>query len=127
MTAPTSFPQEVEEILLAHPAVAAAGVIGIHDRMHGENVRAYVVTKTGLATPPSGADLVRFARERIGYKAPEDIVFLAVMPLNPAGKVDRVALKRIAAEGHGTEVVVVPTPRSSPSRPRRRGASARQW
>ena len=42
-------PQEVEESLLDHPAVAAAGVIGIHDLVHGENVRAYVELKPGVA------------------------------------------------------------------------------
>jgi long-chain acyl-CoA synthetase len=94
------FPQEVEEALLAHPAVAAAGVIGIRDVMHGEDVRAYVVVKPDVP-PPSGGELILFARRRVGYKAPEQIVFLDEMPLNPTGKVDRVALKRIAAESHG--------------------------
>src|SRR5690606_27506190 len=35
-------PQEIEESLLEHPAVASAGVVGIHNLLHGENVRAYV-------------------------------------------------------------------------------------
>ena len=96
------FPQEVEDALLAHAAVASAGVIGIHDQIHGENVRAYVGLKPGQ-TRPSAVDLILFARARIGYKAPEDIVFLDEMPLNPAGKVDRVRLKAMAAERHGPE------------------------
>ena len=36
-------PQEVEDALLAHPSVASAGVIGIHDLVHGENVRAHII------------------------------------------------------------------------------------
>ena len=44
-----------------------------------------------------------FARARVGYKAPEQIEFLAAMPLNPTGKVDRMALKRLAEERHGAE------------------------
>jgi acyl-coenzyme A synthetase/AMP-(fatty) acid ligase len=88
-------PQEVEESLLEHPAVAAAGVIGIHDLVHGENVRAYVELKSGFAKP-TAAELIQFSRARVGYKAPSDIIFLDAMPLNPTGKVDRVALKQLA-------------------------------
>ncbi len=90
-------PQEVEEALTEHPSIAEAGVIGIHDLVHGENVRAYV-TLRGDSTQPSSTDLIRFARDRVGYKAPEEIVFLAEMPLNATGKVDRVTLLRMAEE-----------------------------
>lgn len=93
-------PQEVEEALLAHTAVASAGVVGVRDLLHGEDVRAYVVLKEG-AERPSPQGLIDFARARIGYKAPEQIEFLEEMPLNPTGKVDRVTLKRMAAERHG--------------------------
>jgi long-chain acyl-CoA synthetase len=92
-------PQEVEEALLAHPAVESAGVIGLHDLLHGENVRAYVALKLGV-TRPKALDLIQFAKARLGYKAPEEIVFLETMPLNATGKVDRVALKDFAAGGH---------------------------
>ena len=96
-------PQEVEEALLEHPAVENAGVIGVHDLMHGENVRAYVEIKSG-ATRPKARELIQFARERVGYKAPEEIVFLDAMPLNPTGKVDRVTLKKLAAGDHAHHV-----------------------
>lgn len=92
------FPQEVEDALLLHPDVACAGVIGVHDLVHGENVRAYVVAKSG--TSPSDIELIAFAREQIGYKAPEEIRFLDEMPLNPTGKVDRVTLKKMAEDVH---------------------------
>jgi acyl-CoA synthetase (AMP-forming)/AMP-acid ligase II len=88
-------PQEVEGALLEHAAVAAVGVVGVHDLVHGENVRAYVTLRDG-APRPAGQELIRFARARIGYKAPEEIVVLEQLPLNPTGKVDRVALKRMA-------------------------------
>ena len=96
-------PQEVEEALLEHPAVETAGVVGIHDLMHGENVRAYVSLKPGAERPKSGA-LIQFAKARVGYKAPEEVVFLDSMPLNPTGKVDRTALKKLAAGGHAHHV-----------------------
>jgi acyl-CoA synthetase (AMP-forming)/AMP-acid ligase II len=88
-------PQEVEDSLLEHPAVASAGVIGIHDLIHGETVRAYVVYRPGVKRP-TAAELVQFARARVGYKAPEDIRVLDEMPTNAVGKVDRVVLKQIA-------------------------------
>ncbi|MGB2692293.1 MAG: class I adenylate-forming enzyme family protein [Thermodesulfobacteriota bacterium] len=92
-------PEEVEEALLEHQAVELAGVVGIHDVMHGENVRAFVTLKEG-APEPGIMDLIRFARDRVGYKAPEDIVILKEMPLNPTGKIDRVGLKCLAEEEH---------------------------
>jgi long-chain acyl-CoA synthetase len=90
-------PYEVEGALVEHPAVALAGAVGVHDEVHGENVRAYVTLDEG-ADSPSRADLITFCRERIGYKAPDEIVFLAEMPLNPTGKIDRVALKEMAED-----------------------------
>jgi acyl-coenzyme A synthetase/AMP-(fatty) acid ligase len=88
-------PQEVEEALLEHPSVLSAGVVGVHDLVHGEIVRAYVALKPGVA-PPTSQELIRFARERVGYKAPEEVAFLDEMPVNPTGKVDRIALKAMA-------------------------------
>jgi long-chain acyl-CoA synthetase len=96
-------PQEVEDALLEHPAVEAAGVVGLRDLMHGENVRAYVEFKPGAARP-TAAELIQFARARVGYKAPEDIVVLEVMPVNATGKVDRAKLKTLAAGDHAQHV-----------------------
>jgi long-chain acyl-CoA synthetase len=92
-------PQEVEGALLEHPGVETVGVIDVHDPLHGESVRAYVELKHGMARPPA-QELIAFARARVGYKAPEDIVFLDRVPLNPTGKVDRAALKELAAGDH---------------------------
>jgi acyl-CoA synthetase (AMP-forming)/AMP-acid ligase II len=93
------FPQEVEDALLEHPAVENVGVIGIHDLLHGENVRGYVALREGVARPKA-QELIDFARERVGYKAPEEIEFLDEIPLNATGKVDRVALKARASAHH---------------------------
>jgi long-chain acyl-CoA synthetase len=90
-------PLEVEGALMEHPAVALAGVVGVHDTVHGENVRAYVTLRPD-APRPSSADVIVFCRERVGYKAPEEVVFLEEMPLNPTGKIDRVGLKRMAED-----------------------------
>ena len=74
-------------------------MVGVHDLVHGENVRAYITLKEGAARPPV-QELIRFARERVGYKAPEEIEVLDEMPLNATGKVDRVILKKWATERH---------------------------
>ena len=96
-------PQEVEDALLGHEAVELVGVVGIINELHGENVRAYVEIKVD-AEPPKAGELIKFAKERVGYKAPEEIVFIEKMPLNPTGKVDRASLKKIAAGDHGHHV-----------------------
>jgi acyl-coenzyme A synthetase/AMP-(fatty) acid ligase len=90
-------PFEIEDALVEHPAVDLAGVVGVHDQVHGENVRAYVTLRPG-AQRPAVADLIRFCRERVGYRAPEEVVILDDMPLNPTGKIDRVRLKRLAED-----------------------------
>jgi acyl-CoA synthetase (AMP-forming)/AMP-acid ligase II len=98
-------PLEVESALMEHPAVDLAGVVGVHDAVHGENVRAYVTMRPD-AERPSSADLIVFCRDRVGYKAPEEVVVLDEMPLNPTGKIDRVGLKRMAEDHlhpHGLE------------------------
>lgn len=88
-------PQEVEDSLLEHPAVESAGVVGIHNLIHGENVRAYIVFRPEV-TPPTISDLIEFSRARVGYKAPDEIIVLDQMPINAVGKVDRVALRQLA-------------------------------
>ena len=90
-------PFEVEGALDEHPAIELAGVVGIHDEVHGETVRAYVTLKKG-AIRPTSAELIVFCRKLIGYKAPEEIIFLEEIPLNPTGKIDRVALKKMAED-----------------------------
>ncbi len=90
-------PLEVEGALMEHPAIDLAGVVGVHDVVHGENVRAYVTLRAG-AERPSAADLIVHCRERIGYKAPEEVIVLDEMPLNPTGKIDRVGLKKMAED-----------------------------
>lgn len=90
-------PQEVEDSLSEHPALAAVGVVGIHDVLHGENVRAYV-TLIDESPRPTCQELIEFSRRSVGYRAPDEIVMLPELPLNPTGKVDRLALKRMAED-----------------------------
>jgi long-chain acyl-CoA synthetase len=85
------FPRDVEEALLEHPAVAAAGVVGRPDELHGEEVVAFVELSGGDVGPD---DLVAFCKERIGgYKYPREVHVLPSLPLTPVGKLDRKALR----------------------------------
>jgi long-chain acyl-CoA synthetase len=89
------FPRDVEDALLEHAAVAAAGVVGRPDEAHGEEVVAFVELRSGFdADEP---ELVAYAKERLGgYKYPREIKILPQVPLTPVGKVDRKALRTLA-------------------------------
>lgn len=80
-------PREVEEVLLAHPAVAEAAVTGTPSEEWGEVVTAWVVP-TGQA--PDSDDLLAFAAERLApYKRPRLVNYLDALPRNALGKVQR--------------------------------------
>jgi long-chain acyl-CoA synthetase len=86
------FPEEVETILIKHPAVAQAAVIGVPDAEKGEVVRAFIVKKPGQDVDAAG--LVAWCRENMApYKAPREVRFIDALPATGAGKVLRRLLK----------------------------------
>ena len=91
---------QVEDVLMTHAAVNQAGVVGVPDVVHGENVKAFITLKEGISTAPSERELIEHCRVQIGYMSPESIEILPSMPLNPTGKVDRAALKEQSASGY---------------------------
>jgi acetyl-CoA synthetase len=88
-------PFEVESVLMEHPAVAEAGVIGKPDAIVGEVVKAFVMLKQGCeATPALRMELLAHARKRLGAAvAPKEIDFAASLPHTRSGKVMRRLLK----------------------------------
>jgi acyl-coenzyme A synthetase/AMP-(fatty) acid ligase len=87
-------PFEVESLLMEHPAVAEAGVIGKPDPVAGEIVKAFVALKPGREPSEElRRDLVAFARRRLGAMAPKEIEFDQHLPLTRSGKVMRRLLK----------------------------------
>ena len=88
------FPRDVEDALLEHPSVAAAGVVGKPDQKLGEEVVAFVSLKTGEAV--SEQDLIEFAKSKVGaHKYPREVHVVDLIPLTPVGKVDRKSLRKL--------------------------------
>jgi O-succinylbenzoic acid--CoA ligase len=86
-------PEEVECVLLDHPAVADAGVAGNEDPAWQHAVMACVVLVEGASVTPD--DLRRFCRERLaGYKVPKEIRFMAELPRSSQGKLLREKLAK---------------------------------
>jgi acyl-CoA synthetase (AMP-forming)/AMP-acid ligase II len=86
------YPREVEDVLMSHPAVAEAAVIGVPDDIWGEAVKAFVVLKKGAAA--SDSELIGFCKSRLAsYKKPRSVVFVGDLPKNPYGKLLRRELK----------------------------------
>ncbi len=83
-------PREVEETLLSHDAVSGACVVGRSDERAGEVPVAYITTRS-----EASADAIRaYCAETLAdYKLPAEIIPLDALPLTPAGKVDRTALR----------------------------------
>jgi len=88
------FPEEVETILIKHPAVAQAAVIGVPDAAKGEIIRAFIVKKPGQEVQADA--LIAWARENMSaYKAPKEVRFITQLPATGAGKVLRRLLKDV--------------------------------
>jgi long-chain acyl-CoA synthetase len=86
------FPEEVETILIKHPAVAQAAVIGVPDATKGEIIRAFIVPKPGQQVTVE--DIIAWSRENMStYKAPREVRFIDALPATGAGKVLRRLLK----------------------------------
>jgi long-chain acyl-CoA synthetase len=82
------WPREIEEILMAHPAVAEACVGGIPDPRQMEAVKAWIVLKADQTVSPE--ELQIFCREKLtGYKVPRFIEFRKDLPKTFVGKVLR--------------------------------------
>ena len=80
------YPAEVEKILLDHPKIKDAAVIGVKDEEWGERVTAVVVP--GEREKPAEEEILAFCRERLaGYKRPRRVVFVEELPKNQLGKV----------------------------------------
>jgi acyl-CoA synthetase (AMP-forming)/AMP-acid ligase II len=89
------YPREVEETIERHPSVSLAAVVAAPDPLWQEVGVAYVLTD-GSSSPE---ELLSYCREQLAnFKIPKRIYIEKSLPLLPIGKVDKVELKRRAAE-----------------------------
>jgi long-chain acyl-CoA synthetase len=87
-------PAEVEEVLLQHTAVAEAGVVGILDTVYGEEIKAFVVVKSGEHV--NEEELIAFCKDRLPtFKRPKKVQFVESLPKNLLGKVLRAELRKL--------------------------------
>ena len=82
------YPREVEEVLVRHPAIAEAAVVGVPHATHGEEVLAVVVLREDAGAAPSEDDILQWAGERVArHKRPRVVRFVDELPLGPSRKV----------------------------------------
>jgi long-chain acyl-CoA synthetase len=86
------YPRELEEVLMQHPAVAMVAVIGVPHAMHGEEIKAFVLPKTGAKV--DAEEIIAWCRERVAaYKYPRIVEIVESMPLTATGKILKRALR----------------------------------
>jgi long-chain acyl-CoA synthetase len=89
------YPREIEEVMLTHPAVSLAAVLGVPDERLGEEVKAFVVRKPGAEL--TEAELIAWCREQMAaYKYPRTIEFRDSLPVSATGKILKRELKASA-------------------------------
>ncbi|CAH1665299.1 MULTISPECIES: AMP-binding protein [unclassified Chelatococcus] len=92
------YPTEVEDVLVRHPKVLEAAVIGLPDAQSGEMVAAYIVRRDASLTDE---EIRTFARQSLTpYKMPRQIIFCDSLPKSNVGKVLRRVLRETVLDGH---------------------------
>lgn len=92
------YPIEVEKMLVSHPEVAEATVIGVDDEQYGQRLAAFVVLEKGAGATPDA--LKQHVRDNLAnYKVPRDISVLDELPRGSTGKILRKELESLAAPG----------------------------
>jgi acyl-CoA synthetase (AMP-forming)/AMP-acid ligase II len=87
------YSREVEDAVMAHPAVLECAVIGMPDEKWGESVCAVVVFRPGCEA--SEAELIEHSKALIAsYKKPRTVIVVESIPKMPTGKIDKVSLRK---------------------------------
>ncbi|MGC5011721.1 long-chain-fatty-acid--CoA ligase [Streptosporangium sp. DT93] len=80
------YPRELEEVLITHPEVSLAAVVGVTHDSHGEEVKAYVIRTPGATVTEE--ELIAWARENMAaYKYPRIVEFRDALPMTATGKI----------------------------------------
>ncbi|OWY60755.1 fatty acid--CoA ligase, partial [cyanobacterium TDX16] len=95
------YPAEVEGMLVEHPGIAQAAVVGLPDERWGEVGVAFVIPRHGAALDPG--EVQGWAKGRMAnYKVPAQVRVVDELPLNASGKVLKFELRETAGEGSST-------------------------
>jgi len=87
------YPKEVEDVLLDHPAVQEAAVVGVADDTGDELIRAYVTLKAGAQVEK--AELLKLCRGKLApYKCPKDLEIRKELPKSTLGKILKRELRK---------------------------------
>jgi long-chain acyl-CoA synthetase len=89
------YPVEIDEVLIRHPLIADAAVVGVPNEDWGEEIKAVVELKQGVArSEETKQSIFEFAKERLpGFQRPRTIDFVDTLPRNAAGKVLRAQVR----------------------------------
>ena len=80
------YPREIEEVLMTHPDVSLAAVIGVPHESHGEEIKAVVILNDGASVTED--ELVAWGKEQMaGYKYPRMVEFVDALPMTATGKI----------------------------------------
>ena len=80
------YPREIEEVLMTHPAVSLAAVVGVPHDSHGEEVKAFVIRNPGAKITED--ELIAWGKEQMAaYKYPRIVEFRDALPMTATGKI----------------------------------------
>jgi len=93
------YPREIEEVLARMPGVVQVAVIGVPDQVFGEEIMAVIIWDKTQGAPPTEAEVIAWAQERLGrHKYPRQVRFIDELPLGPSMKVLKRELRRTIAD-----------------------------
>ena len=80
------YPREIEEVLMTHPGISLAAVIGVPHESHGEEIKAVVILNDGASITEQ--ELLDWGKEQMAnYKYPRHVEFVSSMPMTATGKI----------------------------------------
>ena len=92
------YPREIEEVLMSHPAISMASVIGVKHDQHGEEIKAFIVLKEGTAATPQ--EIIDWSKDQMAiYKYPRIVEIKETLPMTATGKILKKELKAESATG----------------------------